>query len=170
MSARVRLEAVYPCARERVWRALTDPVLIQKWIMMSTDFEPRVGHRFRFWCDPPPGMEEWGGEVRCEVIELDEPRRMVWSWEDSWKWTRFPAPTRVSFTLERAGDSTRLTLEHTRFDGPGGERLAGMLRGGWNGMLARTLAGVLAGADAVVEVVDRSDEQAAQNPTQGEGP
>lgn len=158
MSARVRLEAVYPHAPDRVWRALTDRALIEKWIMMSTDFEPVVGRAFRFWCDPPPGMEEWGGEVKCAVLELEAPRRMVWSWDDSWAWTKFPAPTRVVFTLEPLGESTRLTLEHTRFDGPGGERLAGMLRGGWNGMLAHTLASVLEGHDAKVEVTDRSYE------------
>ncbi len=164
MNARVRLEASYPHSVDRVWRALTDPALIERWIEMSTDFQPILGRPFRFWCEVPPDMTDWGGVVECKVLDIEAPRRMVWSWKDSWSWTRFPAPTRVEWTLapERAG--TLLVLEHTRFDGPGGERLASMLRGGWRGMLARTLPTLLAGAEASAEVSDRSDDRPMAHP------
>jgi len=42
---RIEHEAVYPHARERVWRALVDPAELAAWLM-PTDFAPDVGHEF----------------------------------------------------------------------------------------------------------------------------
>ncbi|GAB3975017.1 hypothetical protein GCM10029978_058060 [Actinoallomurus acanthiterrae] len=37
----------------RVWRALTDPDLMARWLMPN-DFKPAIGHAFTFRADPIP--------------------------------------------------------------------------------------------------------------------
>ena len=103
----VRIERVYPHSPEHVWRALTDPELLARWLLPN-DFEARVGHHFTFRTDPGPGFD---GIVRCEVLELVEPERLVLSWRGG------PRDTRVRVELRAEGDSTRLTMEHTGFRG-----------------------------------------------------
>ncbi len=75
MSRTLRFEVLYPHPPERVWRALTDRRMLAEWLMPN-DFEPRLGHRFTFRTDPAPGFD---GTVRCQVIELDEPRRLSYT-------------------------------------------------------------------------------------------
>ena len=103
----VRVDRVYPHPREAVWRALTTPELLARWLMPN-DFEPRVGHTFTFRTDPGPGFD---GIVRCEVLELVDGERLVLSWRGG------PLDTRVRFELIDEGDGTRLTMEHTGFEG-----------------------------------------------------
>ena len=51
---------------EKIWRALTQPHLIEEWLMKN-DFAPVVGHRFNFRAD-------WGA-VDCEVATSSRTRR-----------------------------------------------------------------------------------------------
>ncbi len=102
-----RVERVYPHPRPLVWRALTTPELLARWLMPN-DFLPRVGHRFTFHTEPGPGFD---GIVRCEVLELVEPERLVFSWRGG------PLDTRVCFALSDEDDGTRLVVEHTGFQG-----------------------------------------------------
>lgn len=41
----VVIEREFPHAPEKVWRALSQPYLIDEWLMKN-DFNPVVGHRF----------------------------------------------------------------------------------------------------------------------------
>jgi len=91
---------------EEVWRAITDRRTLALWLM-ENDFEPRVGARFTLRrADPLPA---WRGWVECEVLELEAPTRMTWSWSDG---AEAGAPTRVVFELRSEGTGTRLTLRH----------------------------------------------------------
>jgi uncharacterized protein YndB with AHSA1/START domain len=47
----LRVEEVLPCPADRVWRALTDPDLIARWLMPN-DFKLEAGHRFAIDSDP----------------------------------------------------------------------------------------------------------------------
>ena len=58
----VVLERDLPHPPEKLWRALTQPHLIEEWLM-KTDFRPEVGHRFHL-------TGEWGGVLDCEVLAL----------------------------------------------------------------------------------------------------
>lgn len=104
---RIRQERVYAHPPEHVWRALTDRELLARWLMPN-DFEPRLGHRFTFQTEAGPGFD---GIVHCEVLEIEEPVRLVLSWRGG------PLDTRLSFTLKPEGEGTRLLLEHTGFEG-----------------------------------------------------
>jgi len=85
---------------ERVWRAIAERDELAQWLM-TNDFEPRVGHRFRFDAGPPRGF------IDAEVLVLDPPRRIAW------RWMLDGVATTVTITLEPDGDGTRLHLEHT---------------------------------------------------------
>lgn len=80
--------------------------------------------------------------MRCEVLELDAPRAMVWRWQGG------GIDTTVRFELSPRREGTRLTLTHAGFRGVG-PRLVGMiLSRGWATMLAGSLAREVEGAGA----------------------
>src|SRR5262249_37620569 len=62
----IRLDEFLAHPPARVWRALTDPDLLARWLMPN-DFRPAAGHRFTFRTDPRPGFD---GIVHCEVLTL----------------------------------------------------------------------------------------------------
>ncbi len=132
------LETVYAHSPERVWRALTDPRELGAWLMPN-DFAPTVGHKFQFNIGPQWG---WRGIVDCEVLEIDPPRRLAYSWQGDPK----QRGTTVTWTLTPTPDGgTRLKLEHTGFRGLGGAVLKRMLGGGWKKKLRTLLLAVLDG-------------------------
>jgi uncharacterized protein YndB with AHSA1/START domain len=92
-----------------VWTALTDPQALAEWLMPN-NFEPRVGHVFRFHVDPMPGFS---GINECKVLEVDPPRRLVYTWVVLPKAPDAapPPPMTVTWTLEPEGEGTRLQLE-----------------------------------------------------------
>jgi uncharacterized protein YndB with AHSA1/START domain len=111
---------------EHVWRALTDRRMLGVWLMQSDDFEPVIGKRFTLRCPPDA---DWNGVVQVEVLELEPPRRMVWSWFDG---VGGRGPSRVSFELRAEGAGTRLFLSHR---GDSDDEQGARLRGGWPGKM-----------------------------------
>ena len=103
--------------------------------MFPNDFEPRLGHHFTFCVPPKPEVGFDGLTVRCEVLELDPPRRLVFSWSAEGPVVN----TRVSFDLEPEGESTRLRFEHSGFDTslPWGTQAFKGATGGWANMLQK---------------------------------
>lgn len=104
-----------------VWACLTTPDFIADWFF-AVDFRPEVGHRFRIEGEPVTG---WRGWTEVEVVELDPPRRMLWSFDC----TAEAAPSRVLFELEPDEDHVRLILTHEGFVPPKTRRL---LDEGWS--------------------------------------
>lgn len=137
----IQIEVVYPASPERVWRALTDPQALAEWLMPN-DFVPEVGHKFQFRARPRWG---WRGIVDCVVLEVDEPRRLSYSWQGDEK----QAPTTVTWILQPTAEGTRLRLEHTGFHGLGGFFHKLLLGSGW-GKMMRTLL-----PDVVSRVTDQ---------------
>ena len=147
MTRNLTFDVTYPHAPEKVWRALTDPRAIAQWFMHN-DFEPRVGHRFQFRVEPR--RRGWSGIVDCQVLEVDPPRRLVYSWRGN------GLDTIVAWTVEAIGESTRVRLEHTGFRGMRGWMIGRVLGKGWGSrILARNLPALLAhwnGEDSVPDV------------------
>ncbi len=130
----IHLEFVYPHPPDRVWRALTTREAIAQWLM-ENDFEPKTGHKFQFHTKPGPGFS---GLVDCQVLEIDPPRRLSYSWKGS------GLDTVVTFTLEPAAEGTRLRLDHTGFRGVKGWILRRLLGSGWkSNVLGRNLPAVI---------------------------
>ena len=96
----VVVEREMPFPPEKIWRALTQPHLMQEWLMKS-DFEPVVDHRFNFRAD-------WGS-VECQVLAV-EPNKML-----SYTWAAYGLESVVTWTLTPAGSGTRLRMEQSGF-------------------------------------------------------
>jgi uncharacterized protein YndB with AHSA1/START domain len=128
MKRDLEFEAVYPFPPERVWKALTDRASIAQWLM-ENDFEPVVGHKFRFRAKPQPG---WDGTVDCEVIEVDPPRALAYTWKNAGN----GIDTVVRYTLEAVPEGTRLRLRHTGFRGMRAVMVSFILGSGWKGIMA----------------------------------
>jgi len=126
----VVVEREFPYPPDKIWRALTQPHLIQEWLMKN-DFAPTIGHRFDFRAD-------WGG-VDCVVLEV-EPNRTL-----SYSWAAMGLESVVTWTLTQAGAGTHLRMEHAGFraDQEQAFRGAGY---GWQQFLGK-LEAVLARAD-----------------------
>ena len=68
----VVVEREIPYPPEKIWRALTQPHLIEEWLMKN-DFKPAVGHRFNL-------RGEWGGVLDCEVLAVEPNRTLSYTW------------------------------------------------------------------------------------------
>ena len=143
----------YPHPVAKVWRALTDPDLVPLWTSTGQGgrpegFAPTVGTRFRFVGKPTIG---WSGVVHCEVLEVDVPQMLRYSWvgdEDG-------AATFVTYRLVPVDGGTRFTWEHTGFTGLGGFVVSKVLQRVRVTMLTTALPAVL----------DDLDDNGALRPT-----
>jgi uncharacterized protein YndB with AHSA1/START domain len=129
------IEELLPHSPEAVWRAITTPELIARWLMQN-DFAPRVGHRFKFQARP---MGDWNGVVDCEVLECDPPRRLVYSWVGGAEGNR-AAPaldSTLTLTLAPVDGDTRLRLVHDGFRSPQNDAGYDAMREGWASMAPR---------------------------------
>jgi uncharacterized protein YndB with AHSA1/START domain len=114
MTAKAETHAIHqeydlPYPPAKVWRALTDPELLGQWLM-STDMDAAVGNSFTFRMEP---SQWWDGIVHCEVLELEQEKRLSYTWRSGPESS--PLDTVVTWTLTPTGQGTRLSLEHTGF-------------------------------------------------------
>jgi uncharacterized protein YndB with AHSA1/START domain len=100
---------------ELVWEYLTDPQLLEQWLM-KTDFQPVVGHRFRFFTQPKIKLG-FDGTVYCEVLEVIPHQKLVYSWKGGMSQEKPLLDSIVVWTLTPAESGTVLTLEHKGFRG-----------------------------------------------------
>jgi uncharacterized protein YndB with AHSA1/START domain len=96
----VIVERVLAFPPEKIWRALTQPHLIEEWLM-KTDFAPIVGQGFTLTGD-------WGA-VDCKVLEI-EPLRTL-----SYTWDAMGLESVVTWTLTATGAGTQLRMEQSGF-------------------------------------------------------
>jgi uncharacterized protein YndB with AHSA1/START domain/uncharacterized glyoxalase superfamily protein PhnB len=131
MKTDIEVTRVYPHPIDRVWAALISAEGLSTWLMPS-DFVSEVGHEFTFQTAPRPNFD---GIVRCRVIEIDPPHRMVWSWAGG------GLDTTVDFTLTvlDAG-STRFRMRHQGFVGLGAEFARSVMDEGWQRICGVRLA------------------------------
>ena len=66
-------EVLIDARPEIVWEFLVDPDKLLRWKGLNTTFEPRVGAGYRTEVIP-------ANVAVGEVLELDPPRRLVYSW------------------------------------------------------------------------------------------
>ena len=134
MSA-IRLEAHYNHPPEKVWRALTDPELIARWLMKN-DFEPRLGAEFTFKSKPFGG---WDGIVHCKVTEFEPPRALAYTWNSNM------IDTIVRWRLTPRDGGTHVAFEHDGFKGFNGAMAKFFMGSGWRGMVAKKIPEILDG-------------------------
>jgi uncharacterized protein YndB with AHSA1/START domain len=86
-------------APEKIWRALTEPHLIEEWLMKN-DFEPVVDRKFNLRGD-------WGS-VDCKVLKIQPHKTLSYSWEalgleSVVTWTLTPTDKGTNLRMEQAG-------------------------------------------------------------------
>lgn len=131
----VAFEFDLPHAPEKVWRALTDPVLLSEWLLPVVGLELEPGAAFTFKTDPHPG---WDGSVNCRMLEIDAQRKLTYTWVVG----DMAIDTVVSFTLTPTASGTRLSLVQSGFK-PEQKQNFGGARYGWR-MMGGKLVDLLA--------------------------
>jgi uncharacterized protein YndB with AHSA1/START domain len=99
----VVVERDFPHPPEKVWRALTQPHLIEEWLMKN-DFKPMVDHRFNLRGD-------WGA-VDCQVVAVEANKTLAYTWG------AFGLESVVTWTLTPSSTGTHLRMEHSGFQLP----------------------------------------------------
>jgi len=138
--AAVEQEIEIAASPATVWGFLVDPELMLRWWGTSVSLDLRPGGGYRVEVTP-------GHVLRGEFVELDPPRRLVYTfgWESGGDLPSSvpPGSSTVEIELAPSGAGTRLRLVHR--DLPGAEAAASH-RGGWEHYLGR-LSVAAAGED-----------------------
>ena len=116
---------------ERLWASLTDGIYTREyWGGRELESDWQVGSPVTF--RKPDGRPD---SARAIVVAIDMPWRLVMSWSSGLDGaTPAPPPSRVTFSIERAGpENVKLTVLHEDFQP--GEMEAG-LRQGWPAILS----------------------------------
>lgn len=125
----IEKELFIAAAPERVYRAFTDPVELERWFVTRAEIDPRPGGVFNLWWQE--------NHVPGEVVALDPPRRFVFTWDDGPKY----GITTCSVEFIPEADGTLLRLVHTGFgDGENWDELYDGVNGGWTEELAHLRA------------------------------
>lgn len=103
----VVVEREFPYPPEKLWRALTQPHLIEEWLMKN-DFKPAVGHRFNL-------RGEWGGVLDCEVLAIEPNRSLSYTWNFTHDDAAYDLKSVVTFTLTPTRTGTHLRMEQAGF-------------------------------------------------------
>ncbi|WP_088549655.1 SRPBCC family protein [Paenibacillus aquistagni] len=124
MSLTLSLDFQYNTTIEKLWSALTDSSKLAKWVVnihtdqaMENNFEPVVGHRFQFRTEP---TEWWNGIIEGEVLIVDEPHTLSYTWESGEKhkivWTLQDLGNgKVNLHLEQTGISNEQALNGAKY-------------------------------------------------------
>ena len=103
----VIVERHFPHSPEKLWRALTQPHLMEEWLMKS-DFSPQVGHQFNLKGD-------WGGVLDCEVLTVEPNKVLRYTWNFVHDDPAFDLRSVVTFTLTPSEAGTSLRMEQSGF-------------------------------------------------------
>ncbi len=82
---------------DKVWEALVDPEIIDKWGGGPSTMDSKVCFEFKLW----------GGDIYGKNIEVVPQKRLVQEWFGG----DWPKPSIVTFTLKSEGNGTILELE-----------------------------------------------------------
>ena len=96
-----KIEQTYliPATLAQVWRALTDPKVIEEWSGADAEFEPTVGFAYALW----------DKSICGKIIEVMPRKKLVQSWKPT-DWTIENSV--VTFTLSSVAQGTRVDLFH----------------------------------------------------------
>ena len=118
----VIVERDFPHPPEKMWRALTQPHLIEEWLMKN-DFNPVVGHRFNL-------RGEWGGVLDCEVLAVEPNKTLSYTWDFAHADPTYNLKSVVTFTLTPTSTGTHLRMEQSGFR-PDQPQAYGGAKAGW---------------------------------------
>ncbi len=100
---------------EKVWQALVDPKIVNKWGGGPAKMDEEVGTKFEFW-----GGDIWGKNIK--VVKGQ-------SLEQEWYGGKWKEPSIVTFSLKPDKNGTRVDLHHSNIPD---DEVDG-IDDGWNG-------------------------------------
>ncbi len=110
------IDEVLPHTADIVWKTLTTPELIGRWIMRAEGFEAVEGKAFTFKTSPGGA---WDGVIHCRVLEVVPNARLSFAWKgghpDNPDGYGAPLDTVVTWTLTPVEAGTRVKLVHAGF-------------------------------------------------------
>lgn len=118
----------FPFPPEKVWRALTQPHLIEEWLMKN-DFQPVIGHRFKL-------RGEWGGVLDGEVLAIEPNKVLSYTWNYPHADPDYSLKSVVTFTLTPTSTGTHLRVEQKGFR-PQQKQAYGGAQAGWKMFLGK---------------------------------
>jgi uncharacterized protein YndB with AHSA1/START domain len=116
----VIVEREVPFPPEKIWRALTQPHLIEEWLMKN-DFKPVVDDRFNLRAD-------WGA-VDFQGLAVGTNKTL------SYTWAAYGLESVVTWTLTPTGTGTHLRMEQSGFQPDQRQAYQGA-KGGWRQFFA----------------------------------
>ncbi len=140
-------DEVLPHAPELIWKTLTSPDLMSRWLKMTpAGFAPVKGTKFTYQTTP---AGKWDGTIQCEVLEAIPNQRLAYAWRSgdaSNVGYGAPLDTVVMITLSKADGGTRLRVVHSGFVLPKNEIAFTNMSGGWKSVVPNI--GAIAGEQA----------------------
>ncbi|MEN3309845.1 MAG: hypothetical protein V7603_6047 [Micromonosporaceae bacterium] len=105
--AEIRLDVDYRHSVDRVWRALTDPRILDRWFLPGT-LGTTIGAHYQLRPGETDGL---AGPIDVEVLEAVEEQRLVM------QWTGEKLHTEMTWALMTTPDGSRLSVVQTGFIG-----------------------------------------------------
>jgi len=113
MTRSIKHHFFYPHPPETVWEFLTNPELMEQWLMKN-DFQPIVGLDFQFRTKPIPGLD-FDGIFYCKVLEIVPFKKLSYSWKSGPGDGKITLESIVVWKLQPTEKGTELFLEHSGF-------------------------------------------------------
>lgn len=136
MNNEIKNEWIYEQTPKEVWSYLTQPELIELWLMPN-DFKAIPGQDFQFRVKPIPSLD-LDGIFDCKILELVPYQKLVYTWKGGPGNGVVTLDTVVEWTLEKHGTGTKLMLKQTGFKEANFSIFTGMTSG-WSSNMQKMI-------------------------------
>ena len=144
----VTVEVLVKASPETIFDFFTDPEKMTRWKGTRAELDPRPGGIYSVDVTPQ-------AHARGQYVEIDPPRRVVFTWGWDGDESVPPGSSTVEITLEPQGEATLVKLVHS--DLPEGKR--DLHREGWEHFVSR-LTIAAAGGDPGPDPMLQQESQA----------
>ena len=114
MKRSINHQFFFPHPPEAVWEYLTNPDLMELWLMKN-NFQPVVGADFQFRTGPIPKLD-FDGIFYCKVLEFVPCKRLSYSWNSGPGEGKITLDSIVVWRLQPTDKGTDVFLEHSGFE------------------------------------------------------